>query len=151
MKSFKELVEGKHFFRLRLTDERFVNLYAMFHNFVDPVGTNPDGDPKWIFASRKHHQGQEVNNEPDAVTIVPIRSDGDSLKVVMTREFRYPIMDYEWSFPAGLIDKGESIEVAAARELKEETGLKMEKVIEETPACYKNLSRKPHGLALGMN
>lgn len=31
--------------------------------------------------------------------------------------------DYVYNFPAGLIDAGETVQVAAARELKEETGL----------------------------
>lgn len=35
---------------------------------------------------------------------------------------RPPLDAYTVEFPAGLIDKGESAETAAARELKEETG-----------------------------
>lgn len=36
---------------------------------------------------------------------------------------RYPVGDYIYELPAGLVDKGESVYEAAAREMGEETGL----------------------------
>lgn len=69
---------------------------------------------------------------PDAVVIVGITDHG---QVVVTKEFRVPINDYELSFPAGLIDQkdfdqSDSIEgaakIAAIREFKEETGMNFE-------------------------
>ena len=45
-------------------------------------------------------------------------SDGS---VLLEREFRYPLNSWCVSLPAGLIDAGESLEEAVARELSEET------------------------------
>ena len=53
--------------------------------------------------------------------------------LVINKEFRHPIQDYEWSFPAGLIDKGESPIDAAARELKEETGYDVVSIYRVSP------------------
>ncbi len=45
-----------------------------------------------------------------------------SEQVVIIKQFRAPLDGYVLEFPAGLIDDGESHEVAALRELREETG-----------------------------
>ena len=42
-------------------------------------------------------------------------------KLVLERQFRYPIDDYVYELPAGLIEKGESLTEAAKREAFEET------------------------------
>ena len=55
-----------------------------------------------------------------AVMIVPIIRPGDRL--VLVRQFRPPTGKYTWEAPAGLIEPGESVEAAALRELREETG-----------------------------
>lgn len=44
-------------------------------------------------------------------------------------------MQYVLEFPAGLLDAGESAEVAAVRELKEETGL-TGKILSISPTCF---------------
>ena len=44
-------------------------------------------------------------------------------KVVLIRQFRYPLGDYIYEFPAGLVEEGEDMFEAGIREMYEETGL----------------------------
>lgn len=46
----------------------------------------------------------------------------DPEKIVLVRQYRYPINKYIYELPAGLIDEGETSEQTAIREMKEETG-----------------------------
>lgn len=90
---------------------------------------------KWQFASRKPHPSLDGGPlSPEAVFIVPIWKTPDGNRLVMTREFRVPLGDYEHSFPAGLRDGDEKIETTARRELEEETGLTLTKICGLSPA-----------------
>ncbi len=63
---------------------------------------------------------REVIRHIGAVCIVPVTEDG---RVVMERQFRYPINEVITEIPAGKLDsKDEDRQEAAKRELKEETG-----------------------------
>lgn len=59
---------------------------------------------------------------PDAVCIVPFTEDG---KIVLIREYRYPVNSWVIAFPAGLRDGKEDVETCAVRELHEEIGYKL--------------------------
>jgi ADP-ribose pyrophosphatase len=56
---------------------------------------------------------------PGAVMIVPILDDG---RLVVERQWRYPMHRAMLEFPAGKIESGEPLIECAARELQEETG-----------------------------
>lgn len=58
-------------------------------------------------------------NPPDGVVIYSTWQD----KVVLIRQYRYPVGGYVYEFPAGLVEPGESIAECAVREMYEETGL----------------------------
>lgn len=62
---------------------------------------------------------REVIEHPGAVAIVPILPDG---RIIMVRQFRYPIGDSILEIPAGKLDGAECPKSCAARELEEETG-----------------------------
>ena len=66
------------------------------------------------------------NLPASAVAILPV--DKENRKVLLTKEFRMPINDYVTAVPAGLVDPGENVQTAAARELKEETGYIADKI-----------------------
>jgi ADP-ribose pyrophosphatase len=59
---------------------------------------------------------------PGAVMVVPLIKDADGLKVVLERQFRYPVGRVMIEFPAGKLDPGEDCFACAQRELREETG-----------------------------
>ena len=66
---------------------------------------------------------------PDAVScFVVLNIKGQEKKLLLNREFRYPLGQYMLSVPAGIIDPEDydhenAIELTAARELYEETGI----------------------------
>jgi ADP-ribose pyrophosphatase len=60
---------------------------------------------------------------PGAVMVVPLLEDASgSTRVVLERQFRYPVGRVMVEFPAGKLDAGESCFACAQRELREETG-----------------------------
>jgi len=60
---------------------------------------------------------------PGAVMIVPMLVDAlGQVRVVLERQFRYPIQQVMIEFPAGKLDPGEACFDCARRELREETG-----------------------------
>lgn len=84
-------------------------------------------------------------NVPDGVAIYSVIRDKDGVeKVVLIRQYRYPIDDYIYEFPAGLVDPGESYRQAAIRELREETGLVLE------PVNVSPEYEKPYFTTIGM-
>ena len=83
------------------TDNPFLNLYH-----IDALGR--DGTPfHYYFASRN-----DENN---------IKHKTHSM-----RQYRYPVNDYLYELPAGLIEPEETASEAACREMIEETGWKLE-------------------------
>ena len=66
---------------------------------------------------------------PGAVMVVPLLQDG---RLVMERQFRYPLGRVMLEFPAGKLDAGETVQACAQRELAEETGYR---AVEWARAC----------------
>lgn len=56
------------------------------------------------------------------VDIVLVHRNADEIEVLLIKRARDPFRG-QWAFPGGFVDKDESLEDAAARELNEETGL----------------------------
>ncbi|MCI9326397.1 MAG: NUDIX hydrolase [Lachnospiraceae bacterium] len=103
----------------KLTDNRFLNLYEM-----DAL-TNTGAPFNYYFASRNSEEklplltGKLCSN---GIVIYPIWKRNPE-KIVMLRQYRYPLDTWLYELPAGLIDEGETASEAAVREMKEETGL----------------------------
>ena len=103
----------------KLTDNQFLNLYEM-----DAL-TNSGKPFHYYFASRNRMEmlplltGKQSSN---GIVIYPVvRKEPD--KIVMIRQYRYPVNAWIDELPAGLIDEGETAQQAAVREMREETGM----------------------------
>ncbi len=68
---------------------------------------------------------REVAVHPGGAAVLPLKSDG---KIVMVKQFRYPMQKVLLELPAGKLEKGEDPMKCAVRELEEETGYKAGKV-----------------------
>jgi ADP-ribose pyrophosphatase len=62
----------------------------------------------------------DVVRHAKSVVIVPVPEPG---KIMLIRQFRYPVNRFLWELPAGSVDEGERPEQAARRECHEEIGL----------------------------
>lgn len=70
-----------------------------------------------------HLTTREYVVHPGAVMVVPLIEDADGqIRLVLERQFRYPVHRVMIEFPAGKIDPGEEPFRCAQRELREETG-----------------------------
>ena len=113
-------------------------------DYVDQDGRHRS----WQIASRskapKCITGQF--NMPDAVVIVPFHTAEN--KVVIIKEYRVPLADYEYGFPAGLIDPGETIEQTTRRELQEETGLTVTRFLKISAPVYSSAGMTDESVAM---
>ena len=62
---------------------------------------------------------REVVIHPGGVAAIPVLDDG---RIVLVRQFRYPLGKYIWEIPAGKLDSGQTPHDTIARELEEEIG-----------------------------
>jgi ADP-ribose pyrophosphatase len=126
----------------KLTNQKWLNLFDVA--YVDEDGHHRS----WQIASRSSAPKCITGryNMPDAVVIVPYHTA--EKKVVVTREYRVPLADYEYGFPAGLIDPGETIEQTARRELQEETGLIATRFLKISPPVYSSAGMTDESVAM---
>lgn len=112
-----------------LAQTKFLSLYNANY-------TNKGGNKKtWTIATRKTKEALEEQffsgkeDKVDAVVILAYHKE--ERKLVAIRQFRIPLNNYVYELPAGLIDNNDDIISTVKRELKEETGLDLEEVMEE--------------------
>jgi ADP-ribose pyrophosphatase len=68
---------------------------------------------------------REYLDHPGAVGVVPLLPDG---RVVMVRQYRYPVGEVTLELPAGKLGRGEDPLACVQRELQEETGYTSRKI-----------------------
>lgn len=138
----EETGKGRKYTDIRkLTDNRFLNLYEM-----DALDSG--GKPfHYYFASRNKEDELPLKTGKtpcNGIVIYAVLKD-DPSKIVMIKQYRYPLDAYLYELPAGLIDAGETAKEAAVREMKEETGLTFEPYTAADPAY-----ERPYFLGAGL-
>jgi ADP-ribose pyrophosphatase len=117
---------------IKLLDSGWLNKYIL-------TFTMPDGSEKtYETISRKKPADyeRELRRSPDtppaidAVSIIPTTDDG---KIILIKEFRYPLNSWCFGMPAGLLEKGEAVETCVERELREETGYAVKRRADGSP------------------
>lgn len=102
------------------THNRYLNYYEL-----EAVHRDGTVSPYYM-ASRakevKHLKAVTHENKPDGVILYGVYGEAKD-RVVLIRQYRYPLGDYVYEFPAGLVEEGEEMAAAGIREMYEETGL----------------------------
>ena len=102
------------------TNTRFLNFYEL-------EAIHRDGRISPYYVSSRAREIEQLKavtgrNDPDGVILYGVYGE-EKDKVVLIRQYRYPLGGYVYEFPAGLVEPGEDMLSAAIREMYEETGL----------------------------
>lgn len=97
---------------------------SKFLSFYEMEAVHRDGSSSPYYMASRNDDGASLTAvthtvRPNGVTIYSLLEE----KVVLVRQYRYPLGGYVYEFPAGLVEPGEDIAAAAVREMYEETGL----------------------------
>ncbi len=111
-----------------LLDRGFLKLYDLHYKGIDYYAASRH-EKEDLVALKKEEDFRK--SRPDAVTcVVIVKTPGEEERLLLAREFRYPLGQFVLSPPAGLIDpedEGEkdALLTAASREIFEETGIRV--------------------------
>lgn len=124
----------------KLTDNPYLNLYQF--STVQRSGKHS----KYYVSSRtkdpQHLKAVDHHPRPDGVILYGVYGEQKD-RLVLIRQYRYPIGGYVYEFPAGLLDEGETAAEAGIREMFEETGLNFRPM---DGGCY----QRPFFTSVGM-
>ena len=125
-----------------LADAEWLRLFRLHYR------TKSRTERSWVMATRlaapRCTTGQF--EKPDAVVIAAYHVG--RAQIVVTREYRVALGDYEYGFPAGLVDEGETVAEATRRELKEETGLDVVRFLRQSPPVYSTAGMTDESVAM---
>ena len=98
------------------TNNRFLNHYEL-----EAVHRDGSVSPYYVASRAKDISDLKAVthvNKPDGVILYGVYGEKKD-KVVLIRQYRYPLGDFVYEFPAGLVEDGEDMMEAAAREMYE--------------------------------
>ena len=104
----------------KLSDNRYLNLYELDATFRDG-----NRAPYYVASRRKNVDTIKAathDNRADGVILYGVYGENKD-KVVLIRQYRFPVDGYVYEFPAGLVEPDEDMLEAGIREMFEETGL----------------------------
>lgn len=104
----------------KLTHSDYLNLYRL-----DASTRSGLEIPYYVASRSKDAAGLKAvsgQREADGVIVYGVYGE-EKDRLVLVRQYRYPVGDYVYEFPAGLAEPGEDLTQAGIRELYEETGL----------------------------
>lgn len=82
--------------------------------------------------------------KPSLTADICIITNGDEKKILLIRRGNHPCLE-KWALPGGFSEAGERIEETAARELEEETSIKMDAKELTLVGVYSKPGRDPRG------
>lgn len=100
--------------------EKTVESKTLFEGHIVTLKLDRAQLPNGSLASR------EVVEHPGGVAVLPLDAEG---RVIMVRQYRYPLHNILLELPAGKLEKGEDHRVCGIRELQEEVGITADEVI----------------------
>jgi ADP-ribose pyrophosphatase len=126
----------------KITDYSHLNMFEIIYS------DTKNREKHWSLASRNDPPKCVSGHfeTPDAVVIVAYHTE--QKKLVIIKEFRVPLGDYQYGFPAGLVDAGETVESSVIRELKEETGLTVTQMNKVSPPVYSSSGMTDESVAM---
>lgn len=103
----------------KITDNKFLNMYIATYQ-------TKKGELNYELVSRREIPDiVEPSLKVDAVNVLPYQYKDGKTVVYLIREFRFPLNDYIYEMPSGLIEDGEDGLTTAKRELQEGIGAKV--------------------------
>ena len=116
------------FIRLeKVKDGRYLKNYEI--TYLNKAGKEKKHE---IVSRRELSDVSDIGRQPSGVSIVATRNG----KMLLLHEFRMGINKYIYNLCAGMLEEGESIEECIARELYEETGLRVKAFLDILPPSY---------------
>ncbi len=113
----------------KVSNQKFLNLYEVKFK-------TENGEINYELVTRKEvPQIISPSLKVDAASVLPYQLIDNKIVVYLIKEYRYPVGEYIYEIPAGLINEGEDSLQTAVRELEEEIGASVVKIKRsETPA-----------------
>ena len=109
----------------------FITRYDIYYETVD----GQEKIYEMISRDKEMKTFEDLHNKK-AEAVILIMEDETGERILLNKEFRLAMGEWVFNFPAGLIDEGESPDQAAARELREETGLEIRKITDYIGESY---------------
>ncbi|MDE6314705.1 MAG: NUDIX hydrolase [Lachnospiraceae bacterium] len=111
----------------KVKDGKYLKNYDL--TYINKAGK----EKKYEIVSRREiHEPADLGKKSSGVSIVVTAND----KLLLLREFRMGVNKEIMNLVAGMIEEGETIEDCIRRELFEETGLSVKRIIKILPASY---------------